>query len=54
MFSLAQNTQNAVHNIVRFIEIDDFQGWLDLGGAPLAGADQSYRTGLDQSGRTGF
>ena len=49
MFSLAQrletlqNIQNAVHNIVRFIEIDDFQGWLDLGGASTAGADQSDR-----------
>ena len=31
-----------------------FPGWLALGGAPMAGADQSGRTGLAQSRRTGL
>ena len=31
-----------------------FPGWLALGGTPMAGADQSGRTGLAQSGRTGL
>ena len=30
-----------------------FPGWLALGGAPMVGADQRGRTGLDQSDRTG-
>ena len=30
-----------------------FPGWQALGGAPRAGADQSVKTGLDQSDRTG-
>ena len=30
-----------------------FPGFSALGGAPMAGADQSDRTGLDQYGRTG-
>ena len=31
-----------------------FPGWLALGGSPMAGADQSGRTGLAQSCRTGL
>ena len=32
--------------------MNGFPGWLALGGSPMAGADQTGRTGLDQSDRT--